>query len=1036
MGLTGYLSLRNGQKTVNNLASRLRSEVCLRIDQHLNSYLETARHLAQINGDAIDLGLLDPKDLEKLGHYFWKQMRLYDVGYISFGSSAGEFAGSGYGYNFEGTRLIVNDVSLKRYGNNDSYNYQTDDQGNRLKLIDTFPNYQFQKEAWYTQTIEAGKPIWSPIYQWEIPPYPLAISANRPVYDHNKNLLGVVGIDQRLTQISDFLRKLKVSPNSKTFILERDGLIVATSSTEQPFTIVNGKPKRLSVSESRDPLIQATAQYLKNHFNGLSQIKNNHQLDFQLKGERQFVQVTPWRDEWGLDWLVVVAVPESDFMAQINANTRTTILLCLGALVLATVLGIYTSRWITQPILRIGIASEAIASGKLNQKVQASSVNELGVLAQSFNRMAIQLRESFNALEKTNQELEIRVEERTAELKEAKKVADTANHAKSEFLANMSHELRTPLNGILGYAQILQRSQSIAEKERNGINIIYQCGSHLLTLINDILDLSKIEAQKMELYPTDFHFPTFLQGVVEICRIRVEQKGITFTYQANSLPQGIHADEKRLRQVLINLLGNAIKFTDTGGVTFKVEVIGNRAWGMGQREISDAHCPLPIAHCPLHKIRFQIEDTGVGMSSESLTHAGFDVAVATSGENALKQSTYAPPDIILLDIQMPGIDGFETCKKIKDNPQLYDIPIIFMTALNETADKIKGFNLGAVDYITKPFQEEEVLARVRLQLKLRNLTKKLEEQNVKLKHREEELELRVHERTAQLSKSLHDLQQTQIQLVQSEKMSTLGQLVAGVAHEISNPLTSISGNIKHIEEYIHNLLEHLQLYQQHTSNPAPVVEAHAAEIDLDFLTEDLLKIINSVKVGTIRIGDISDSLRTFSRADTTSKVLANIHEGIDSTLMILQHRLKANNTRPAIKVIKEYGNIPLVKCYLGQLNQVFMNILANAIDALEESNQGHSFTDIEKLPNMITITTELSPDGQMVIIKIKDNGKGMSSEVKSHIFEHLYTTKTVGKGTGLGLSISHQIVVEKHGGYLNCESVVGFGTELAIAIPI
>nr|WP_273039702.1 ATP-binding protein [Iningainema tapete] len=540
----------------------------------------------------------------------------------------------------------------------------------------------------------------------------------------------------------------------------------------------------------------------------------------------------------------------------------------------------------------------------------------------------------------------------------------------------------------------------------------------------------------MELYPTDFHFPTFLQGVVEICRIRVEQKGITFTYQANSLPQGIHADEKRLRQVLINLLGNAIKFTDTGGVTFKVEVIGNRAWGMGQREISDAHCPLPIAHCPLHKIRFQIEDTGVGMSSESLTHAGFDVAVATSGENALKQSTYAPPDIILLDIQMPGIDGFETCKKIKDNPQLYDIPIIFMTALNETADKIKGFNLGAVDYITKPFQEEEVLARVRLQLKLRNLTKKLEEQNVKLKHREEELELRVHERTAQLSKSLHDLQQTQIQLVQSEKMSTLGQLVAGVAHEISNPLTSISGNIKHIEEYIHNLLEHLQLYQQHTSNPAPVVEAHAAEIDLDFLTEDLLKIINSVKVGTIRIGDISDSLRTFSRADTTSKVLANIHEGIDSTLMILQHRLKANNTRPAIKVIKEYGNIPLVKCYLGQLNQVFMNILANAIDALEESNQGHSFTDIEKLPNMITITTELSPDGQMVIIKIKDNGKGMSSEVKSHIFEHLYTTKTVGKGTGLGLSISHQIVVEKHGGYLNCESVVGFGTELAIAIPI
>ena len=419
--------------------------------------------------------------------------------------------------------------------------------------------------------------------------------------------------------------------------------------------------------------------------------------------------------------------------------------------------------------------------------------------------------------------------------------------------------------------------------------------------------------------------------------------------------------------------------------------------------------------------------------SEALIDTGLEIAVATSGENALKQSTYDPPNLILLDIKMSGLDGFVTCEKLKQNPLTHDIPVIFMTALHDPADKIKGFNLGAVDYITKPFQQEEVIARIYLHLKMRNLTKKLEEQNIQLKQFTQELEQRVTERTAELSESINDLKQAQIQLVQSEKMSALGQLVAGIAHEINNPLTCISGNVDHIEEYFHDLLEHLQLYQQYCKHPE--IEVHAAKIDLEFLTEDIPKIIDSAKLGTKRIRDLSNSLRTFSRADTTYKVLADIHEGIDSTLMILQHRLKANDTRPAIIIIKQYGNLPLVKCYLGQLNQVFMNIIANAIDALDESSQGHSFADIERLPNIITIKTE-SLDNQTVIIKIKDNGKGIPESVKSKIFDYLFTTKSVGKGTGLGLSISHQIVVEKHGGFLNCESVLGEGTELAIAIPI
>ncbi|MGC1308000.1 MAG: ATP-binding protein [Phormidesmis sp.] len=344
-----------------------------------------------------------------------------------------------------------------------------------------------------------------------------------------------------------------------------------------------------------------------------------------------------------------------------------------------------------------------------------------------------------------------------------------------------------------------------------------------------------------------------------------------------------------------------------------------------------------------------------------------------------------------------------------------------------------------IDRSERARAEMEVIAQQREQMLKAALQKaeadraQLAEAKAQLTQLNLELETRIQAGVAALHEATDNLQQAKVQVVKSEKFSTLGELVAGVAHEINNPIGCITSNVKFVADYGQQLLEHIALqqaalaaHQPHTSPALEKIENHAEDIDLAYITEDFPKLVASMATSGDRIKAISQSLRTFARADTSAKQSYNLHQGIDGTLLILRHRLKAVGSRPAITVRTQYGQIPQIDCYPGQINQVFMNIIANAIDAMEEGASPSGLPEI-------SITTAL--ENRQVIVIVQDNAGGMSESVRTQIFDSQFTTKTADKGTGLGLSIAHQIVTDTHQGQIECLSTLGIGTTFRIALP-
>jgi PAS domain S-box-containing protein len=890
VGLVGYLSLRNGQQAVNELVSQLRTEISNRIEENVRTYLAIPHQVNQTNAAALRLGQLNLQDAVELERHFSEQIQIFKS--ISFtgiglenkvhlgverrddGSLMVRVSNQGTGYNF------------RTYGMNLGVKGEIAEAKNR-QILDVYPNFDPRIRPWYKAAVAAGKPTWSPIYS-HTKGLAAYLGASMPFYDSQGQLEGVLLTNINLSQISRFLQRLKIGKTGQSFILDQAGLLVATSTGEQAFrTAPNARIERVKATESEDELTNAIAQYLAAH-NQQQYLKKPKSLKFTNRGQEYFLELVPLKDDKGLDWRIVVVITAADFMAQINQNTRLSIVLCLVALILAIGFGILTARWVTKPICRLNTAAKYIAKGDWNKRVKIDRPDEVGELAKSFNQMAQQLQTSFASLQELNaalsvseqrlnqflealpvgvcaiaangtvfyinqtglsllgqpidleargkdlseiykiyyaggdelypretlpapralrgekvsfeeveihqqdriiplevrtipvkdesgkiiyaidvfqdittrqqtekllsdynRNLQMQVSQRTealresaqrfksafetavigmclvslegrflavnppvcqilgyskrellslsfnkitypgdlpihlervqklldrqisyyhlemrylhrngqiiwalisvslvrdrqqdplyfiaqiqdiskrkraeAELQQAKEAAEAANRAKSAFIANMSHELRTPLNAILGFSQLMSRSPNLSSEQLDNLGIIRRSGEHLLALINQVLDMSKIEAGRMTLNEQDFDLYQMLNDLERMFYLKAKEKRLRLIFECESnVPQYIRTDETKLREVLINLVGNAIKFTRKGSVWVRA--------GLGEASLLSQQ-PLPL--------KFEVEDTGVGIPPDELEMV-FEPFVQTSLGKKAREGT-------------------------------------------------------------------------------------------------------------------------------------------------------------------------------------------------------------------------------------------------------------------------------------------------------------------------------------------------------------------------------------------------------------
>ena len=909
VGLVGWLADHSGRKSVERLADHNMDEMGDKIEQYLNSYLQLAQLVNQRNRDALESQLFDKNDFNFLGKLFVLQVKNYGFTYVNYGNEQEQFIGAGY---VQG-RLVIEEIQA----NSLLKAYAVDPLGNRLRPPTLWKNQNPTHSHWYWQAVKAQKPVWSPIYNWPDLPDEISIAAISPVYDPQKKLLGVVGIDLGLTQLSQFLQKPKFENPSTIAIIEPSGLLVATSEKTPVYQVIQGKAQRINLKDFKSSVTPAFIQAFDEYQKSPSKHLFRESQDY-------FIQAVSYRDNYGLDWIILIALPKSYLLSEIQANQQRTVILSILALIGAIALGVITSERIVRPMNQLQNAVQKVAQGDFQPQVLPSSILEIQQLEDAFRAMAQQLNQAFQQQKQLNQEIRQREslfrryfeqsllgiamtspdkgwlaandrlceilgynfaelqrmtwEEMTypddlaadleqfnrvmagkidgyeldkrfihreghtidvslsvkclrqddgavdyfvamiqdisdrkraeQELQRSNEELLKATRLKDEFLATMSHELRTPLNAILGMAESLQEAiyGPLHPPQIKALQTIEKSAFHLLDLINDILDVAKIEAGEIHLdcHPTPVR--SLCQSSLVFVQPQAEKKGLQLLLDCPPGLPDLYVDERRIRQVLINLLNNAVKFTPQGGtvtltVSLAVETLLTEADPLPtslRLTVSDTGIGIAPEHlAQIFTPFFQVESTlsrryegtGLGLTLvkrivelhggtvsvqstlekgshfsldlpclmmtdsplpsssamsldpvfpnpdaplillaedhpsnvitiESYLEAkGYRLIVAENGQEAIALAQTEKPDLILMDIQMPVLDGLSAIRQLRQDPAFQTLPIIALTALAMAGDQEKCLQAGANDYLSKPVRLRELVECIQKWLK-------------------------------------------------------------------------------------------------------------------------------------------------------------------------------------------------------------------------------------------------------------------------------------------------------------------------------
>ncbi len=1023
VGLVGYFSSRHGQLAVNNVAHRLRSELTDRIVEHLHDFLETPHQINQINANMIRQELPAVDDPDALERYFWEQIRVLDsVTSIYFGNTEGGLVDAGR----EGAEGDLYVIITDEFRSGPFRKYATDEDGKRTELLVTIPDFDARTRAWYTGAVEKGTATWSDVYIL-FTGQDMAISASRPVYDvaqrtdaasptgEGQNLLGVVSIDIFVSHLGDFMKNLKIGETGQGFIMERSGLLVASSTDEQPFTGPDGDEaqRRLHASESTSPIIRGAAEFLSERFGDYGNISSDQQFEFEIDGRRQFLQVTSVQDEYGIDWLVVVVIPESDFTIQIETNNRATAVLIVVALIISIVVGIITAQWMLRPILRLNATTQALANGEWDQTVSVEWIGEIDELARSFDNMLGQLRQTLEALRENEEKYRLLVENPTD------LVVKVDTEGRFQFVSpsycklfgKMEKELLgtnfMPLvheddreNTVKAMKSLYQPPHAIYVAQRAMTKdgwrwlgwqdtAILDDDGNVTAIIGVGRDITKQVQAEEALRESEAKY----RGLVE-----QSLQGVVI---AQDDPMRLRFVSKPM-QAILGLLPEEMESFDPRQLVGLIHPQDRDLFFRRFRDrLSGMQVP-PRYECRLvHKsgdVRWvEIYSSRIEYDGSPATQTVFlDVTERVQAARALRESEEKYRSLIEQSndaIYLLYQDRFEVV-----NPR-------FTELLGVTPEEARAPDFSLMSLVaprSRPLIEErrrKVLQGQEPAPRYEFTAQDKDGNEIEVEVSVSHVPYRDGKATQGILRDVTGRKLMERQLRQQERLVAVGQLAAGIAHDFRNLLTTI------------------MLY----SNMA----LRRPDLPLK-LARDIEIIIGESEKAVILVQQILDfSSRAMIKVQSLD--LISLTEGV---LDILRRTIPENICLTLAAGSEEY----IVEADHGRVQQALMNLALNSRDAMPEGGElGFELSRITLGPTDESPVVDMPP-GVWVCLAVVDTGSGMTEDVRAHLFEPFFTTKEVGQGTGLGLAQVYGIV-RQHGGHIDVQTEVGAGTTVCIYLP-